>query len=305
MAEISRRRPLKKVVYPYLFILPFLLITFVFFVLPAIYTIAMSFTDMKESLKLHFIGAGNFIKILGDVNLPGIVANTFIFAGFSLVSSLVLALAIAISTQYYLKGKTAGTFYRVLWLIPNVMPSVVYVAFWKWFFDPTWDGFLNKVAESMQAAKPIAWFNNFSMEIVVLATVISSVSGSVILLSAAINSIPEDLFKAAQVDGASEKSIIRKIILPALKWPLMYVTISNSIGFIASYFFIMLLTLGGPLKKTTTLSLYAYQQAFNMRHYGYGAAISLIVVFFALILTILLIRLFDFDSMIKPSRIEE
>ena len=302
---MKHKKSFIKIVYPYLFILPFATITLVFFVLPAIYTIVIAFTDMKESLKLHFIGIDNFLKIFSDTNLGVILINTLEFCGFTLLFAILLAILIAISTQYFLKNKISGTFYRVLWLIPSVMPSVVYVAFWKWFFDPTWDGFLNKLAKTFGAHQPIAWFNNFSMEIVILATVISSVSGSVILLSAAINSIPEDLFKAARVDGASEKSVILKIILPTLRWPLMYITISSSIGFIASYFFILLLTKGGPLRNTTTISLYAYQQAFDMKQYGYGSSISLIVVFFALILTLLLIRIFDFNSMIQPSRIED
>ncbi len=299
------KKPFSKIIYPYLFILPFALLTFMFFILPAIYTIIMAFTDMNESLKLNPIGFANFIKIFSDTNLSLILLNTLRFCGLALLLTLLLAVIMAVSTQYFLKGKITGTFYRVVWLIPSVMPSVVYVAFWKWLFDPTWDGFLNKLAKALGAGEPIAWFNNFSMEIVILATVVASVSGSVILLSAAINSIPEDLYKAAKVDGASEKSVILKIILPTLKWPLMYMTISSSIGYIASYFFIMLLTAGGPLRRTTTISLYAYQQAFEMRQYGYGAAISLIVVFVALILTLCLIRLFDFDSMIQPSRIED
>lgn len=305
MARTKYKKPFIKVIYPYLFILPFAVLTLMFFILPAIYTIIMAFTDMKESLKIHFIGLDNFTKVLSDPNLPTILLNSFKFCGFALLFTLLLAVLMAISTQYFLKGKISGMFYRVVWLIPSVMPSVVYVAFWKWFFDPTWDGFLNKLAKTLGANQPIAWFNNFSMEIVIIATVVASVSGSVILLSAAINSIPEDLYKAAKVDGASEKSVIRKIILPTLKWPLMYITISSSIGYIASYFFIMLLTSGGPLRRTTTISLYAYQQAFDMRQYGYGASISLIVVFFALILTLVLIRLFDFDSMIQPPRIED
>jgi len=305
MARTKSKKTFFKIIYPYLFILPFAALTLTFFVLPAIYTIIMAFTDMKESLKIHFVGLTNFIKIFSDPNLPTILINSFQFCIFALLLTILLAVLMAISTQYFLKGKISGNFYRVVWLIPSVMPSVVYVAFWKWLFDPTWDGFLNKLAKTLGSPQPIAWFNNFSMEIVILATIVSSVSGSVILLSAAINSIPEDLYKAAQIDGASEMSVIRKIILPTLRWPLMYITISSSIGYIASYFFIMLLTNGGPLRHTTTISLYAYQQAFDMRQYGYGAAISLIVVFFALILTFTLIRLFDFDSMIQPSRIED
>ncbi|BBI31937.1 hypothetical protein KCTCHS21_13360 [Cohnella abietis] len=194
----------------------------------------------------------------------------------------------------------------MLWLIPSIIPAVVYVTFWKYVFDPTEEGFLNNIMHQLGiVSDPVSWFTKGAMAIVILATIVSTISGGMILLSAAINSIPEDLYKAARVDGASEKSVIFKIILPTLKWPLMYITISELIGFVSSYFFIMLLTNGGPMRDTTTLSLYAFQQAFNLKYYGYGAAVSLIVVFISFILTLFFLRLFDFNQMIKPSRIED
>ncbi|WP_256217652.1 carbohydrate ABC transporter permease [Paenibacillus sp. OV219] len=235
-----------------------------------------------------------------------VLGNTAVFAVLSLSISLVFALIIAVATQYFLKGKISAVVYRVLWLIPSIMPSVVYVTFWKYLFDPTEDGLINRFLHSMgMISEPVSFFTKGAMAIVILATIVSSVSGGMILLSAAINSIPEDLYKAARVDGASEKSVITKIILPTLKWPLMYITISDLIGFVSSYFFILLLTDGGPMRDTTTLSLYAFQQAFQLKYYGYGAAVSLIVVFISFVLTMALIRLFDFDQMIKPSRIED
>ncbi|SFS48803.1 carbohydrate ABC transporter permease [Paenibacillus sp. BC26] len=300
------KKPVRKIIYPYLFIMPFALLVFVFFVLPAIATVGMAFTDLNASMKPHFIGLSNFKRIFTDYNLPQILGNTAVFAILTLVISLLFALVISIATQYFLKGKVTAVIYRVFWLIPSIIPSVVYVTFWKFIFDPTEGGLINEFLQNMGViSEPVSWFTKGAMAIVILATIVSTVSGGMILLSSAINSIPEDLYKAARVDGASEKSVILKIILPTLKWPLMYITISDLIGFVSSYFFIMLLTNGGPMRDTTTLSLYAFQQAFNLKYYGYGAAVSLIVVFISFVLTLLLIRLFDFDQMIKPSRIED
>ncbi|MCM3631239.1 sugar ABC transporter permease [Paenibacillus glycanilyticus] len=300
------KKPFRKKIYPYLFIMPFSLLVLVFFILPAIATVGMAFTDLNASMKPHFVGITNFKRIFTDYNLPQILGNTAVFAVLSLVISMLFALIISIATQYFLKGKLLAVVYRVLWLIPSIIPSVVYVTFWKFIFDPTEGGLINEFLASMGViSEPVSWFTKGAMAIVILATIVSTISGGMILLSSAINSIPEDLYKAARVDGASEKSVITKIILPTLKWPLMYITISDLIGFVSSYFFIMLLTQGGPMRDTTTLSLYAFQQAFNLKYYGYGAAVSLIVVFISFVLTLLLIRMFDFDQMIKPSRIED
>ncbi|QHT62263.1 sugar ABC transporter permease [Paenibacillus lycopersici] len=300
------KKPFRKVIYPYLFIMPFSLLVFVFFVLPAVATIGMSFTDLNASMKPHYIGLTNFKRIFADYNLPEILSHTAVFAVLSLAISLLFALIVSIATQYFLKGKVSAVLYRVLWLIPSIIPSVVYVTFWKFLFDPTEGGLVNDLLHRLGVvSEPVSWFTKGAMAIVILATIVSTVSGGMILLSSAINSIPEDLYKAARVDGASEQSVILKIILPTLKWPLMYITISDLIGFVSSYFFIMLLTQGGPMRDTTTLSLYAFQQAFNLKYYGYGAAVSLIVVFISFVLTLLLIRMFDFDQLIKPSRIED
>lgn len=306
LAKKTYKKPFTKRVYPYLFIMPFALLVLVFFILPAIATIIMSFTDLNASMKINFVGFDNFKRIFSDYSMPQILWNTFVFAVITLVFSLFFGLFISIATQYFLKGSFSAVIYRVLWLIPSIIPAVVYVTFWKYLFDPTGEGLLNKIVLFFQLeGDPISWFTKIAMAVVIIATIVSTTSGGMILLSAAISSIPEDLYKAAKVDGASEKSVITKIILPSLKWPLMYITISDLIGFVSSYFFILLLTNGGPMRDTTTLSLYAYQQAFNLKYYGYGAALSLVVVLISLILTLWLLRLFDFDEMIKPSRIED
>jgi inositol-phosphate transport system permease protein len=306
LAKKRYKKPFTKKMYPYFFIMPFALLVLVFFILPAIATIVMSFTDLNASMKINFVGFDNFKRIFSDYSMPQILWNTVLFAVVTLVFSLFFGLFISIATQYFLKGKLTAVIYRVLWLIPSIIPAVVYVTFWKYLFDPTGDGLINKFLHLFQPdSDPISWFTKIAMAIVIIATIVSTTSGGMILLSAAISSIPEDLYKAAKVDGASEKSVITKIILPSLKWPLMYITISDLIGFVSSYFFILLLTNGGPMRDTTTLSLYAYQQAFNLKYYGYGAALSLLVVLISLILTLWLLRLFDFNEMIKPSRIED
>ena len=300
------KRPFKKKIYPYLFILPFAILTFMFFVVPAIVSIWMSFTDLNVSMKPQFIGFENYKRIFTDYNLPQVLSNTLIFAFFSLVFVILFSLIISISTQYFMRGKKLAVTHRVLWLIPSLLPAVVYVAFWKFLFDPTDTGFINSSLLNLgMIDEPISWFTKNALIIVIIATVVASVSGDMILLSAAINAIPDDLYKAARVDGASEKSIIMKIILPTLRWPLMYITITNIIGFISSYFFILLLTGGGPMRDSTTLPLYAYQQAFQLKYYGNGSAISMIVVVIALVFTLILIRLFDFNNMIKPPRIDD
>ncbi|MRN53691.1 carbohydrate ABC transporter permease [Paenibacillus monticola] len=296
---------LKKKSYPYLFLAPFAILTLMFFVIPALATLWMAATNLDRKMKADFIGFGNFQRIFADINILPIIKVTLIYVFFSLVLTVAFSLLLAICTQYLVKNKKLGALYRVIWLIPSTMPGLVYVVFWKYIFNPTPGGFANKIVMYFGLEQPISWFNDAGLLIIIIAGVISGASGGMILFSASINSIPEDVYKAARVDGAKDRSIIRDIILPALKWPIMYVTVTSTIGLFASYNFILLATRGGPVVDTTTLALYGYQQAFNRLEYGYGAAISVIVVIISLLLTLLLFRLFDFNKLIRPPRIED
>ncbi len=295
----------KKKAYPYLFLSPFAILTLLFFIVPALATVWMGMTNLDRKLKPDFIGMANYRKIFADVNLLPIIKVTLIYVVLSLILTVALSLLLAISTQYLVKNKKAGAFYRVLWLIPSTMPGLVYVVFWKWLFNPSTNGFANRVVSAMGIDGPISWFNEAGLMIIILAGVISGASGGMILLSASINAIPDVLYKAAKIDGASESAIVRDIIMPALKWPMMYVTVTSSIGLFSSYNFIYLATKGGPVYDTTTLAYYGFTLAFNKLNYGYGAAISLIVVVISLLLTLLLFRLFDFNKLIRPPRIED
>ena len=301
----NRMRNWKRKIYPYLFLSPFALITILFFIIPALATVWMGMTNLDRKMKPEFIGFDNFRRIATDINLLPIIKVTLIYVIFSLILTVTLSAMLAVCTQYLVKNKKAGALYRVVWLIPSTMPGIVYVIFWKWLFNPSTSGFANKVVGWLGISEPISWFNEMGLAIVILAGVISGASGGMILLSASINSIPEDLYKAAKVDGATEGSIIRDIIMPALKWPIMYVTVTTSIGLFSSYNFIYLATKGGPVYDTTTLAFYGFTLAFTKLNYGYGAAISLIVVAISLLLTLLLFKLFDFNKLIRPPRIED
>jgi len=260
---------------------------------------------MRSSLELTFNGLDNYKKFLTDTAMAEIVKNSFVYAGACISCSLVLSVSLAIITQYFFRGNALGIFFRVLWLIPSLLPSVVYVVFWKYFFGPMDSSFVNDALIAMGVLeKPVAWLSRYAMPILILITILGSVSSNLILLSASINSIPQDIFNAAQIDGASEKSTVTRIILPYLKWPITYITISDTIGYISSYFLIMLLTGGGPLHKTTILPLYAYQMAFEKKYYGFGASVSMLIVVICFALTLILLRMFDFDEMMKSPRID-
>jgi len=300
------RRPWKKRIYPYLFLAPFAIMTLLFFVIPAFATVWMGMTDLDRKMNPNFIGFENYAKILQDRNFWPIVKVTIIYVIVTLIFKVAFAVTLAVTTQYMVQHKHLGYLYRVIWLIPSTLPTMVYALFWKWFFNPSKDGTLNKfLMETFGLTYPVSWFNEGALGIVIVAAIVSGASGGMILLAAQINSIGEDVFKAARIDGAKERAIIRDIILPALRWPIMYVTLTGAISLFSSYHFIYLTTQGGPVYDTTTLSYYGFTLAFGQLRYGYGSAISFIVVIISIVLTLLLFKLFDFNKLIRPPRIED
>ncbi len=296
---------LSKKLYPIWFLLPFAIIVFIFFILPIIFSVVITFTEFDIRYNPTFIGLENYERIVKDPNLMNIIGISLIYAVAALALVMFMSLLISILTQYFVKQKILRYGYRTIWLAMNALPSIIYAIVIKGVFSPTEDGAANAIMLALGlVSEPIAWFNHIPLLLVILTTGFLSGANGVIILSAAINSIPGDHYKAARIDGSSEFGIVTQIILPSLKWPIMYLTITNAISLISGYMYILLLTDGGPNLKTTTLSLYAYQTAFAGLNFGYGATIALFVVVLSIALVLVMFKLFDFDSMVKPARID-
>ena len=125
-----------------------------------------------------------------------------------------------------------------------------------------------------------------------------------IIFTSAIRSIPEHLFHAASVDGAGSLSVVRHVVLPALRWPISYMVIHQSLSLLVSFEYILLITGGGPFYDTTVFALYAYRRAFENGEYAYGAALSLILVFIGVATALVLWRFMDMKRLLQPPRIE-
>src|SRR5256886_11442374 len=129
------------------------------------------------------------------------------------------------------------------------------------------------------------------------------------IFASAISGIPEDLFRAAQVDGASALQRIRRITLPLIKWRILFVLVYQTMSLFASYEYIYLTTSGGPgLYATETWSLWAFHTALSNYHgnldFGYGAAMSAILVLMGLAISIVLLRVFRFGQLVAEPRVE-
>ena len=134
-------------------------------------------------------------------------------------------------------------------------------------------------------------------------------SMGMLIFSAAIRSIPVSLFYASEVDGAGRWQQVRYVILPQLRWPILFITCYQSLSLLTSFEYILLATEGGPGGATKVWALAAYLTALNNYagnlEYGYGAALALVLVVVGVILSLAYLRLFDFKSLVAPPPIEQ
>lgn len=286
-----------------LFLGPATILLALFFVVPVIVDIGIAFTDMGRTLQVTEFTTANFRRMFGgDSRLTSVMLVTFTYvlgtlAFFNVGYALLLAL---LTTSL---PDRAGGFFRAIWFLPRMSPSVVYAYLWGWAVAPTEYGLINQ-ALAWLGLPMIDMKSNTPMLLVVLANGFIGASFGMVIFTSAIRSIPQHLFHAARVDGAGGLSIIRHITLPAIRWQLSFVTIYQALSLLVSFEYIWLITNGGPFFDTTVYALYVYRRAFDNGQYAYGAALALGLVVIGIAVAMLLWRFFDMRALLQRPRIE-
>jgi inositol-phosphate transport system permease protein len=192
---------------------------------------------------------------------------------------VVLDLFIATLTTYFIKSDGWASFFKSIIMIPMITPSVVYSVLWIWYLDASDAGFINSVLRFFNKDfSSINWIAQYPFQVIILAQVVVSLAYGAIIFSSAIRSIPENQFKAAHVDGASEWEIVKTIIIPNIRPHIKFIIMWETLGLMTNYLNILLITNGGPLNRTEVWALSAYHKAFIDQQYGYGAAISVLLI---------------------------
>ena len=246
----------------------------------------------------------NYVELLVSDFTLTILANTAFYVFCTLLFNVGFALVLAIATFYMPSGQSK--FFRAVWLIPRISPSVIYVMLWKWFtFD---SGFMSYFLGTFGVA-PENWLNEYPWTFVVFANGFVGASLGMIIFASAVLAIPGDVLRAAAVDGAYPWQQVRRIILPLMAWPILFVTSYQTLSLLTSFEYILLLTDGGPGFFTTeTWALNAYHTAlsnyFGNLRYGFGATLAVVLVVVGIALSLLYLRLFDFKKLVADPMIE-
>jgi len=250
----------------------------------------------------------NYVKIFTNRFFPKILGNTLIYVALTLAFFNVgMALVIALITTHI--NRQAGFAFRALWLLPRITPVVVYIMMWKALSGPAPMGIINNFLGLLGIGRGEYLLNTHPWVFVILVNGFIGASFGMILFSSAIEAIPKDYTTASKVDGATTWQTIRYIVLPMIKWPLLFVTTYQTLSLLTSFEQIMLLTDGGPrLYQTEVWALTAYHRAltsyFGNTQWGYGSAWAVVLVVIGIIMAIIYLRVFKFGELVEEPKID-
>jgi len=286
-----------------IFLGPACVLLLMFFILPVIVDIGVAFTDMGRTLRIENFTFENFERMITrDTRLLKTLSLTFIYVLATLAFfNVTFGLALALVTTAV--PDKVGGFFRAVWLLPRMSPSVVYALLWAWAIDPTERGLLNQIL--LAVGLPIFDLQNDNpMALIVVVNGFIGASMGMIIFTSAIRSVPEHLFFAARADGAGEMRIMWHITLPAIRWPISFITVYQTLSLLVSFEYIWLITDGGPFYDTTVFALYVYKRAFESGQYAYGATLALILVVVGIAAAMAMWRFLNMKALLAEPRIE-
>jgi len=269
----------------------FLIIASVVFY-PIIRTMWLSFTSYSLAYpwRTQFIGLKNYIDFFTSFNFWATIGRTAYFTVISSGIEIILGIAIAYLINLHLKG---WKILRTIVIIPWAVPTVVNAIMWKWIYNAEY-GALNGLLQSLNIIdKYQTWLSKpwTAMNLVILADVWKCTPFVVLIISASLATISEDLYEAADIDGASGIQVFSYITLPLLKPAVMVALVIRTVEAFKAFDIIYVLTRGGPANGTQIISYKAYLESFSFLNMGRGSAISFIVSIFILILSLVYIRI--------------
>ena len=266
------------------FLAPMLIVFGVFSWSPIIQSFIMSL-QKTNLITAKWVGLDNFANVLADPLLGTAVVNTLYFAGLALVFGFPLPLLLAVLMSEVKRGKGV---YSALAYLPVVIPPVVAVLLWKFFYDASPTGVFNTII-GWVGIPPQPWIQSAvtAMPSLVLEATWAAAGGSIIIYLAALLSVPPELYDAAEVDGASIWRKIWHVTLPQLRGVLFIMLILQVIATAQVFLEPFLFTGGGPNNSTVTVLVLIYRYAFqNSLGGNYGEATALSVML-AIVLAVL------------------
>lgn len=262
-----------------LFILPALLGTAVFIIIPVFFSFYLSFCKWDLLSPIEFAGLQNYKELLTSPAFGLIIKNTFVFA----LSTAVIALIIPLVLAAALNSRIRGTeFFKTAYFLPFITPMIVAAIVWEWIFDPN-NGLLNYILKAH-----INWLYDTHTAMIALIIVSSwkLIGYNMVIFLSGFSRINQNLYEAAKIDGANPLQTFFRVTLPLLSPTIFFVLVITTISSFQVFDLIYLMTQGGPLDSTNVLVYWIYKNAFEFFNIGEASAGAYILFLIILLLTI-------------------
>ena len=272
---------------------PFLVLFLVFTAGPVLASLGMSFTDIKRTdirtpFAVSFVGIDNYTQLLGDPLFRKVMVNTglYVVLGVPLTMALALAVAVMLNRIERLKG-----LFRVGYYLPVVTSIVAVSVVWKFLYRPQ-GGLINEVLGFVGLPQP-EWLDNPTLALPALVVMAAwrNLGTLMIIFLAGLQTIPDEVKEAAQVDGATGWGVFRRITLPMLKPTLLFGAVITSIGYLQFFEEAFVMTKGGPLDATRSVTFFTYDQ-FGFGNYGLAASASYLLFLAVVVMTFVQFKIF-------------
>jgi len=272
------------------FLTPTVLILGLFLAYPFFLGVWLSFSDKSVGQAATFIGLGNFTAIFSSEIFRRTVGNTFVYTGFATALKLVLGTILALLMNRHFRAKR---FVRAAMLLPFIVPTVLSTLAWSWMFDATFSVFnwMLRQVWALAGAQfvPIRWLGDttLAMTSIIVVNTWRGVPFFAISILAGLQTINPELHEAAAIDGANAWQRFWRVTLPLIKPVVIVVLLFSIIVTFADFQLVYVLTRGGPANSTHLFATLAYQVGVAGSRLGEGAAISLFMFPFLLLVVIL------------------
>jgi multiple sugar transport system permease protein len=273
------------------FLAPALLLITVFFALPVCAAFVLGFTDfdiyaLADRSTVRVTGLRNYVTLFSSPLFWQALRNT---AEFALIGGpLSIAVSLAAALLVNAKSTRFQPFFRSVLFMPFVTTLVAVAIVWRYLYHPQY-GLLNWLL-GLVGISAVDWLGNptFAMPAIMLVAIWKGFGYNMLVFIAGLQNIPDDLYEAARLDGATAWQQLRFITLPMLRPTLFFVTVITMVGFFQLFAEPYVMTQGGPLRATTSVVLLMYEEGFRWWRMGYAAAVA--VVLFLVILAFTLVQ---------------
>lgn len=262
-----------------IFILPAVLGTLIFIVIPVFFSFSLSFVEWDLLSPMKFVGLSNFKDVLTDSTFVQVLINTFVFAIASSVFAVIIPLVLACILNTKIRG---SNFYKTAYFLPFITPMIVIAIVWQWVFDPN-IGLLNQILHTH-----IKWLYDvrFAMPALIAVSVWKLIGYNMIIFLSGLSAINQEVLEAAKIDGANSWQVFKNVTVPLLSPTIFFVIVITSISSFQVFDLIYVMTQGGPDNSTMVLVYSIYKYAFEYFDVGKASAIAYIL--FAIIFVLVL-----------------